>query len=80
MVSVEEMGIYNTGYLVGSILLIVSSAFMNIYSPYLYERMADITEKKKYEILRISYLFILALGGILLTLTFLTPYLYEYPD
>jgi O-antigen/teichoic acid export membrane protein len=78
MVSVNEMGIYNTGYLVGSILMIISSAFINVYNPYLYERMANITQKKKYEILRISYGFILILLILLGIITFLTPYFYQF--
>jgi O-antigen/teichoic acid export membrane protein len=78
MVSIDEMGVYNTGFQIGSILLIVARAFVNIYNPFLYERLADITEKKKIEILRLSYIFIIGMGLLLLIITMLAPYFYEY--
>lgn len=77
MVSVEEMGVYNTGYLMGSILMILSGSFLNIYNPFLFERLADINEKKKVEIVRISYLFILFLFISLLLLSLLAPWFFK---
>ena len=36
MVSVEEMGIYSVGYQVGTIVLILVTAFSNFFSPFLF--------------------------------------------
>jgi len=67
MVSIEETGIYAIGYQFGFIISIVSGAFLNIYSPFLYERLASINYKKKIEIVKLSYIFI----GVLILLTIL---------
>ncbi|MEP1094457.1 MAG: polysaccharide biosynthesis C-terminal domain-containing protein [Cyclobacteriaceae bacterium] len=69
MVSKSEVGIYNTGYMLGSMIMILSGAFLNIYTPYLFERLAAINNQKKFEILRLSYTFI---GGMILTLLILS--------
>lgn len=66
MISVEDAGIYRIGYQFGFIISIVSGAFLSVYTPFLYERLARITEQKKIEIIKLSYFFIL--GLILLTL------------
>ncbi len=78
MISLEEVGIYNSGYIIGTILLIISGVFMKVYSPFLYERLADITEKKKIEIVRFSYGFVAVLIAILLFITLAAPFFYEY--
>lgn len=78
MVSLDELGIYNTGFQIGSIILIIARAFVNIYNPFLYERLANITEMKKIEILRLSYLFVFGMGVLLIGITILSPYFYEY--
>lgn len=70
MVSVEDVGLYRIGYQFGLIVSIFSGAFLNIYTPFLYERLTKITEIKKIEIVRLSYLFIAALCGLTLLLTF----------
>jgi O-antigen/teichoic acid export membrane protein len=73
MVSVEEMGIYSVGYQVGMVLLIVSAAFTNFFSPFLYEHLNKGTEEDKLKIVRVSYLFIIGMFIILFILTILTP-------
>lgn len=78
MVSLHETGLYNSGYVIGSSLLIISTAFVNIYSPYLYERLSDLTNTKKIEIVKISYLFILAMIVVLGVLTFISPFIFDY--
>ena len=71
MVSVQEAGIYNLGYQFGSLLLVAVSAFSNMFTPYLYERLANPTLEAKRQIVRMSYLF---LGGILVLLLGLTAF------
>lgn len=78
MVSVEEMGIYSVGYQVGMVLLIMSGAFTNFFSPFLYEHLNKGTEEDKLKIIRISYLFIIGMFLLLLVLTILTPFFFEY--
>ena len=49
MVSVEEMGIYSVGYQVGMIILVVNTAFVNSFSPFLFERLNRNTPRDKIE-------------------------------
>ncbi|MEO9485819.1 MAG: polysaccharide biosynthesis C-terminal domain-containing protein [Ekhidna sp.] len=68
MVSKSELGIYNSGYMVGTTMLILSGAFIKVYTPYVYERFQASTEKGKIEIVRLSYAFF---GIIFIFLIFL---------
>lgn len=78
MVSIEDVGIYRIGYQFGFVIAIFSGIFLNIYSPYLYERLAKINYKKKIEIVRISYVFIFALIALTLLVTFSTNTIFKY--
>ncbi len=78
MVSVKEMGVYSVGYQIGMIMLILISAFSNFFSPYFLEGLNNITEKKKAEIVKVSYGFIGLLFLFLIVITLLTPTLFAY--
>lgn len=78
MISIEEMGIYAVGYQVGMVLLIVCTAFSNFFSPFLYEHLNKGTHEAKLKIIRVSYLFIIAMFFILVILTLLTPTFFSF--
>ncbi|MBP7556172.1 MAG: oligosaccharide flippase family protein [Chitinophagaceae bacterium] len=78
MVSVEEMGIYSVGYQVGSIILILVTAFSNFFSPFLYERLAKNTDKAKQEIVKVSYVFLAGVLLALLVLQLVVPLLFDW--
>jgi len=73
MVSMEAAGIYNIGYTVGSLVLIVVSAFFNFYSPFLMERLADITETGRLQVVKMSYYYIIGCIVLLVLILLLTP-------
>lgn len=77
MVSIREMGIYSVSYQVAMILMILISAFANFFTPFLFQRLNDITHQKKVEIVRVSYLFFVLLFVALLFLSLLTPWLFS---
>jgi O-antigen/teichoic acid export membrane protein len=70
MVSLSEAGIYNIGYTVGSMVMVIINAYFNYYSPYLMERLSNLTEERKMQIVKMSYLYavgcVIMLLGILL--------------
>ncbi len=73
MVSINEAGIYSIGYTIGSLVMILVNAYFNFYTPFLMERLSDITEERKLQIVKMSYLYGI---GCLLTLAlivFLAP-------
>ncbi|SHE68298.1 lipopolysaccharide biosynthesis protein [Flavisolibacter ginsengisoli] len=64
MVSLSEAGIYNIGYTIGSMVMIIINAFFNYYSPFLMERLSNLTDDNKLQIVKMSYLY--ALGCIVI--------------
>ena len=78
MVSVEELGVYNVGYTIGNIISILSGAFLAVFTPYLFERLANIDYKKKIEIIRMSYVYIFILVIVLMVISVLSPVFFKY--
>lgn len=78
MVSIEEAGIYNIGYQVGMVILLLVGAVVNFIQPYLYQRLSELTEKSEYEIVRTTYIVIIGLLVSLLLLTLGSPILFNF--
>lgn len=74
----DAAGIYNIGYTVGSLVLIFVNAFSNFYTPYLMERLADINEERKLQIVKMGYIYLVACIGVLLGILVLSPILFNY--
>jgi O-antigen/teichoic acid export membrane protein len=77
MVSLGEAGIYNIGYTIGMVLMLLVTAFNNVFLPYLMECLVNINEEKKLQIVRLSYIFILAMLGALLCINLFSPFLFS---
>ncbi len=73
MVSIDEAGIYNIGYQVGMIMLLLVNAMGNFMQPFLFERLASLTESAKRQIVKTSYVIIGSLLIILVVITVATP-------
>lgn len=79
LVSVEDTGLYSAGYSIGMVVLIVIGAILNVYSPYLIERLSNISEEKKYQILKFSYIIILGLLVVFILLNaVVSPLMFKY--
>lgn len=78
MISLESTGLYSVGYLVGSFILIISTGAMNVFSPFMLERLTAITETKKIEIIRFSYIILAGLALVFLLLNLSTPFIFKY--
>jgi O-antigen/teichoic acid export membrane protein len=77
MVSLGEAGIYNIGYTIGMVLMLLVTAFNNVFVPFLMERLVSINEEKKLQIVRLSYFFMLAMLGALLCINVISPFLFS---
>lgn len=77
MVSIEDAGIYNIGYQVGMVVLLLVNAVGNFYQPYLYERLANLTETARFEIVRTTYIILLGLLVCVIVLTIGAPILFK---
>jgi len=78
MISIEDVGIYRIGYQFGLIISIISGAFLSVYTPFLLERLAKITEQKKKEIVKLSLAFIFVLTLLTVVLTLSSEYIFTY--
>jgi O-antigen/teichoic acid export membrane protein len=78
MVSLEQAGIYNIGYTVGSLVMIAVNAFFNFYTPYLMERLTDATEEKKMQIIKLNYYYIAGCIGLLFCILVFAPVFFNY--
>jgi len=77
MVSLDEAGIYNIGYLVGMILMLLVNAAGNFFGPFLYERLATLTKNREKEIVKYSYIIMALLLAFLLVMTVASPYFFS---
>jgi O-antigen/teichoic acid export membrane protein len=78
MVSLDEAGIYNIGYQVGMVLLLLVNSAGNFFAPFLYERLSNLNEGYKKEIVKYIYFIIGILFLFLLFLTFIAPYFFSW--
>jgi O-antigen/teichoic acid export membrane protein len=78
MVSLEAAGIYNIGYTVGSLVMIAVNAYFNFYSPFLMERLANITEHRRLQIVKMSYYYVLGCIVLLLLIVSFTPLFFRW--
>lgn len=76
MISLKEAGIYNVGYQVGSIMLILVTAFGSSYTPFLYERLSETSQDKK-GIAKMSSGFIVFMIAVLMVMTLLSPWFFR---
>lgn len=77
MISLNEAGIYSIGYTVGSLVMILVNAYFNFYSPFLLERLSNITEEKKLQIVKMNYLYGLGCIVMLIMLVLLGPVFFK---
>jgi len=78
MVGKSELGIYSVAYTFGSMVLFFLDAFNNSFVPFLFKNLKEDTDRAKIEIVKVSYIFTLALFTFLMMLTFLAPFTYKY--
>ena len=78
MVSIEEAGIYNMGYQVGMVMLILVSSVGNFMYPYINERLSNPTYEGKLQIVKLSYLVTGISLIFLFLITVLTPIFFSW--
>lgn len=78
MISIDQAGIYNIGYQVGMMMLLVVNAVSNFYYPFLYENLEANTNEKKLQIVKTSYFIIGIMIVFLLAMTILSPLFFKW--
>lgn len=59
IVGIKEVGIYAVGYSFGMIVSLFSDAFIKAWAPWFYEKMNNLSESSKKQIVKVTYLYIL---------------------
>ena len=81
MVSLEMVGIYSVGYMFGMVVVLFTDAFIKAWSPWFYKMLSDADNAKKIQIVKYSYLYILATFiiafGISIFAKFIIPYIVD---
>jgi len=57
MIGKESVGSYGIGAVFGTMLTVILVAFNNAYVPYLFEKLKNNSEKDKYQIVKMTYIF-----------------------
>ncbi len=78
MVSTSAVGIYTVGYQFGMIMLLIVTAFNRVWSPWMYEELAEESEEKKRSIVKTTYLVGSSYILIAILLTIISYYLLPY--
>jgi len=78
MISLDEAGIYNVGYTIGAMIMILISSLNNYYSPTIMKNLTGETESGRRNVVRANYQFlsIMVVGFILLNIT--SPFLFRW--
>lgn len=73
----EQLGIYNVGYTIGSIIMIINMAFSNTIVPYSFERFTKNDKKSLEEVVKMYWLFIVFLIVISLCIFLFLPIIFD---
>lgn len=57
IVGVSATGLYTVGFQFGIVIGIFANAFNNAFSPYLYEKLKNITQKGKQDLVKFTYIY-----------------------
>ena len=61
IVGVSQTGLYNVGFQFGMVVGIFAHAFNNAYSPYLYEKLKNITPEIKKNLVKFTYMYFIGI-------------------
>jgi O-antigen/teichoic acid export membrane protein len=78
MIGLEEMGVYHVGYTIGSIILVIVTAFAAAFNPFLYQTLSEKNERGKRKVALISYAFALILGICVIGLSLISPLFFTF--
>ncbi|MFI5451818.1 oligosaccharide flippase family protein [Pedobacter sp. UC225_61] len=74
----EILGIYNTGYIIGSTVAMLCAAFANAIIPFSYNLFKIDTLEAKKKLVKVYWIFVLILATVLFFLWLLAPYIFKY--
>ncbi|KAA9327391.1 lipopolysaccharide biosynthesis protein [Adhaeribacter soli] len=76
IVGIGDVGYYNMAYQIAGIILIFINVFQKVHTPFVYERLNELNEKRKLEILQLSYAFMGLLLFAFVAVSVASPFLF----
>jgi O-antigen/teichoic acid export membrane protein len=73
-----EAGIYNIGYTVGTLVLIIVNSYFKFYTPFLMERLTELSEERKLQIVKMGYFYFLGCIIMVVGILVFTPLFFRY--
>jgi O-antigen/teichoic acid export membrane protein len=74
----SDLGIYNIGYVIGSAISMLCNAFATAIVPYSYEKFAKGDKLSKQSVVKVYWLYILALIFIVLSISIAAPLVFKW--
>ncbi|PID52667.1 MAG: hypothetical protein CR972_00785 [Candidatus Moraniibacteriota bacterium] len=78
MIGKDAVGLYTVGYQFGMIMLLIITAFNNVWGPWIYEQFANINLKKKKKIVIFTYLYNIFVIFLAVFIAFASSFLIKY--
>lgn len=78
MVSLEALGIYDMGYKIGALIMILVVSFSSAYVPFLYDSLRTPSARNNKKLALLAYGLLIVLAGALFVLTLLSPFVFKY--
>lgn len=78
MISLEMVGIYSVGYMFGMVVMLFTDAFIKAWSPWFYKNIAEPSDQKKYQIVKYTYIYIMALFVLAIFISILGVFVLPY--
>lgn len=78
MVSLEEVGIYSIGYMFGMVVMLFTDAFIKAWNPWFFQMLSDSTHEKKLEIVKYSYIYIVAVFVLAVSIAIMSEFILPY--
>lgn len=74
MVGIVDTGLYTVGYQVGAIIGFLANSFNLAYSPWLFQKLNNITKQRKEEIVRFTYIYFVLIVACAFILSLIAPF------
>tara|TARA_R110002049_G_scaffold75916_1_gene195374 strand:- start:6895 stop:8160 length:1266 start_codon:yes stop_codon:yes gene_type:complete len=77
LISTTATGLYTVGFQIASVIMVITTAFNKAYTPFLFEKLKDITLPQKTVLVKYGYLYFLGLLLLASGLSLAGPYIVE---
>ena len=78
IVSTTATGLYTVGFQIASVIMVLTVAFNKAYTPFLFEKLKEITSAQKTILVKYAYLYFLGLSILAILLSLAAPYLVSF--